>query len=288
MQSIPFAVKAASLAACLGLLACAEATVNDARPIGQGGGVPGTGGAGGTGGEGGTITLADAGDVSGSTAIPITGDCNVLKVTIRDFSIHDPSNSFDNADANVVVDDRGMVAKALGPDQKPVWAKDGPTVTVPGGKDAFDQWYRDVPGVNYTFRDFGIQLEPTAKGTYAFESEEFFPLDVLPADNQGWGFEEKWHNFVFTTEIHTEFVYKQGQQFTFRGDDDVFVFVNGTLAIDLGGIHMPQEGTIDLDTLGLTEGAVYPLDVFQAERYGVGSNFRIETSIDCFVNIPIQ
>ena len=39
--------------------------------------------------------------------------------------------------------------------------------------------------------------------------------------------------------------------------------------------------------LGLTEKSVYPLDVFQAERYGVGSNFRIETSIDCFVNIPI-
>jgi len=99
--------------------------------------------------------------------------------------------------------------------------------------------------------------------------------------------EGKWHNFVFTTEIHTQFTYQKGQKFTFRGDDDVFVYVNGSLAIDLGGIHMPQEQTIDLDTLGLTEKSVYPLDVFQAERYGVGSNFRIETSIDCFVNIPI-
>lgn len=284
------AIKLALLAAFVFILGCAQATIHEVKSAGEGGSSLGNVS---TGGGGGTvvITLADAGMVPSSSQVPMLGDaagaCTVLSATIRDFSINDPSKSFDNPSTSVVVDDRGMVAKTLGSDQKPVWAKAGPTVTVPGGKEAFDQWYRDVKGVNYTFRDFGIKLEPTGKGTYAFDSAEFFPLDALPSDNQGWGMEGKWRNFVFTTEIHTQFIYKKGQKFTFRGDDDVFVYVNGLLAIDLGGIHMPQEQTIDLDTLGLTENGVYPLDVFQAERYGVGSNFRIETSIDCFVNVVI-
>lgn len=290
-MTFPFlAAKTALFIACVFILACAEAKITDSKSATQGGNDPGNGGTGGSGGNA-VITLADASVVPSSTQVPMMGDggvaCTMLSVTIRDFSINDPSKSFDNPSTSVVVDDRGLVAKTLGADQKPVWAKSGPTVTVPGGKAAFDQWYRDVPGVNHTFRNFGIKLEPTGRGTYAFESAEFFPLDTLPSDNQGWGMEGKWRNFVFTTEIHTQFVYKKGQKFTFRGDDDVFVFINGSLVIDLGGIHMPQEQTIDLDTLGLTEDGVYPLDVFQAERYGVGSNFRIETSIDCFVNIVI-
>ena len=72
--------------------------------------------------------------------------------------------------------------------------------------------------------------------------------------------------------------------FTFRGDDDVFVFVNNQLAVDLGGIHGPVSGSVDLDAqadeLGLTEGEVYTLDLFQAERNPGGSNFRIDTSLD--------
>jgi fibro-slime domain-containing protein len=40
---------------------------------------------------------------------------------------------------------------------------------------------------------------------------------------------------------------------------------------------------------GLTLGGVYPLDLFQAERQTVASNFRIETTLDftdCGVILP--
>lgn len=67
----------------------------------------------------------------------------------------------------------------------------------------------------------------------------------------------------------------------------IFVFVNGKLALDLGGVHGPEDGTIDFDAragaLGITTGNVYTLDVFHAERHTSQSNFRIETSIDCLV-----
>jgi fibro-slime domain-containing protein len=63
----------------------------------------------------------------------------------------------------------------------------------------------------------------------------------------------------------------------------VWVFIDGKLAMDLGGLHGPVAGAINLDTLGLTVGQQYTLDVFHAERCDSGSNFRIDTSIGCFM-----
>ena len=55
----------------------------------------------------------------------------------------------------------------------------------------------------------------------------------------------------------------------------------------LGGLHPSLSQTIDLDTqaaaLGIAPGNTYDMDIFHAERHTVNSNFRIETTIDCFV-----
>ena len=56
----------------------------------------------------------------------------------------------------------------------------------------------------------------------------------------------------------------------------------GARVIDLGGLHGELTGSIDLDTLGLTDGESYTMDIFHAERRHDGSHFRIETSIQCF------
>ena len=77
-----------------------------------------------------------------------------------------------------------------------------------------------------------------------------------------------------------------GQKFTFRGDDDLWIFVNSKLALDVGGQHQALQGTIDFDAqsaaLGITAGGVYSMDIFHAERQTTDSNFRIETNISCF------
>jgi fibro-slime domain-containing protein len=80
-------------------------------------------------------------------------------------------------------------------------------------------------------------------------------------------------------ETHANFVYQKGQVFDFRGDDDVWVFINDKLALDIGGIHAATAGRIDLDTLGLKEGQTYPWDFFFCERQMCGSSLRIKTTI---------
>ena len=88
-----------------------------------------------------------------------------------------------------------------------------------------------------------------------------------------------------------EFKYSGGEIFTFRGDDDVFVFVNNKLAIDLGGVHRAETGQLDLDEqaamLQISPGNTYPIDFFQAERHTTESSFRIETSLQFSNCTPI-
>src|SRR5690606_24986428 len=53
-------------------------------------------------------------------------------------------------------------------------------------------------------------------------------------------------NYHFTTELRYFFQYQGGETLSFRGDDDVWVFVNGRLAVDIGGVHSARHGRVVL------------------------------------------
>ena len=97
----------------------------------------------------------------------------------------------------------------------------------------------------------------------------------------------KKHNFGFTMKFQAKFEYVRGQKFEFKGDDDVWVFINNRLVVDLGGQHSEVTGSVDLDTLGLTEGVEYPFHIFYVERHTSSSNFMMRTSMDLHTDASI-
>lgn len=129
-------------------------------------------------------------------------------------------------------------------------------------------------------------------GTNGGDESGFYPLENLGYEQPGLltatsKVNNGAKNGGFTLRGESQFVYNKASKlyFTFTGDDDVYMYINGTLALDLGGAHGRNSKTVNLNDLdatkyGLKEGQVATFTFFYMERCSDASTFGIKTNME--------
>jgi fibro-slime domain-containing protein len=242
-------------------------------------------------------------------------------------SVHPDFNTFQGTGLPEAVE------AELGPDDLPVLVGESDNFTSAA---AFNQWYRDTDGVNLPLvRDLPLRLQPDGSFLFdsatdsengqfdpilgdgwespitiddldatVYEGTEFCDVNLVPEPDAPTTAGATARNMSFTTETRFVFEYQGGEQFAFSGDDDVWVFVNDRLVVDLGGLHEVATGEFTLSNAAATEGiatvtregppgsaltlangvaidtgmqlgGVYEAVLFHAERHECGSNFKL-------------
>lgn len=191
----------------------------------------------------------DGNEVTNSLTINvITSQLRYISGVLRDFAATDPG--FNRADGDNTIP---LVQSFLDAERKPVFntAVAGISTTLPGGS-GFSNFYRKTPYEVLSFTETNaFQADPTV---FNLNATDFHGGDRF-----------------FTYEAHTYYVYTPGQQLTFKSSDDMWVFINGRLAVDLGGVHTAaRQGVFNGDAFaslgGLVAGGIYPMDIFYAHR----------------------
>jgi fibro-slime domain-containing protein len=166
---------------------------------------------------------------------------------------------------------KGLVKDSLDADGLPIWtgkiacdigvAADGP-----------GNWFK--PGRARSEATIRVVLANSGKqGEWSYSNTNFFPLDtvtsivprILP-------------NYGFCLHYQFEAENVPGASITVSGDDDIWLFAQKRLALDLGGQHAPDTARLEFWKLGLAQGRTIKLDLFQCERHRVGSSFGISTN----------
>ncbi len=160
----------------------------------------------------------------------------------------------------------------------------------------FTSWFSDIPGISVSMtHDLTLTRQPS--GVYLFDDTVdmpyaglggFFPLEGLLFGNTPAATPNR--NFHFTYEVHAQFQHDAsvGEFFKFTGNQTVWVYINGQLVIDLGGVGSDINNQyIDVNRLGLIDGQIYTFDLFYAQRHTPEAKMRLETTMK-LISVPIS
>jgi fibro-slime domain-containing protein len=141
--------------------------------------------------------------------------------------------------------------------------------------ETFGQWFTRALGENLS-RPHTITMTRVGSGVYEYLDDAFYPINGLLYGNEG-----EPNNYSFTYEIDARFTYEgcAGQFVEFAGADDAWLFIDGALVMDLGGVRPLTPQHVELDRLGLNDGTEYDLSLFYAQRNSVQAAFRLRTNV---------
>ena len=174
----------------------------------------------------------------------------------------------------------------------------------------------DTSFKNYVIQDsLQFTLLNAATGTYQFKKSGFWPLDGGRgfANDSNWSVDcacndsvygsptyyynrpkckkSYWprHNYSWTMEMQTSFTMAPNMHFSFAGDDDLWLFLDDTLLIDLGGPTNGGGDSVCLDTIPRFKNyQKYRFSLFYCERHSNQQNCCITTNMLVFKTVQNQ